>query len=269
MTETATRAAAETGGTEVTRFNALKHGILSRYTLLPWEDPVEYQLLIAALAAEHAPEGPTEEHLVEELAGILWRKRRLRMAEVASYRNGLHDRFSYLRDTAKAAIAHLRTTEAPESVERAVQATDADTRAELAGLDEDEAMTRQALDLLSSKRKDAYEAGLGTLRGDSRSWWQDYLDIDPDELEEGDEPPEPTATVLKRFLEDQVLTVYKKRREQLRLRPLIREQAFAESLMPFKLEKLSRYEVFLDRKLERMLAMLMRLKELRAARAEP
>jgi hypothetical protein len=37
-------------------------------------------------------------------------------------------------------------------------------------------------------------------------------------------------------------------------RPLIREQAFGESLDPDKLERLGRYEVHLDRKLERMLA---------------
>ena len=37
-------------------------------------------------------------------------------------------------------------------------------------------------------------------------------------------------------------------------RPLIREQAFGEALDPDKLERLGRYEVHLDRKLERMLA---------------
>jgi len=47
-------------------------------------------------------------------------------------------------------------------------------------------------------------------------------------------------------------------------RPLIREQAFGEALDPDKLERLGRYEVHLDRKLERMLAMLLRLKDLRA-----
>ena len=46
-------------------------------------------------------------------------------------------------------------------------------------------------------------------------------------------------------------------------RPLICEQAFDEALDPGKLEKLGRYEVHLDRKLERMLSMLLRLKELR------
>jgi molybdopterin-containing oxidoreductase family iron-sulfur binding subunit len=41
------------------------------------------------------------------------------------------------------------------------------------------------------------------------------------------------------------------------------EQAFGEALDPDKLERLGRYEVHLDRKLERMLAMLLRLKDLR------
>ena len=58
-------------GTELSRFNALRHGILSRYTVLPWEDGAEYAAIVAALTAEHNPQGPTEEHLVEELAGII------------------------------------------------------------------------------------------------------------------------------------------------------------------------------------------------------
>jgi hypothetical protein len=45
------------------------------------EDAGEYRTLVVALTVEHAPQRPTEEHLVEELAGILWRKRRLRLAE--------------------------------------------------------------------------------------------------------------------------------------------------------------------------------------------
>src|SRR5208337_2598393 len=77
---------ADTFGTEISRFNALRHGVLSGYTVLPWENAAEYHALVAALVAEHAPQGPTEEHLVEEVAGILWRKRRLRLAEAAADR---------------------------------------------------------------------------------------------------------------------------------------------------------------------------------------
>jgi hypothetical protein len=50
--------------------------------------------VVEALVAEHAPQGPTEEHLVEELAGILWRKRRLRLAEGAAHRRGLEEALS-------------------------------------------------------------------------------------------------------------------------------------------------------------------------------
>ena len=61
----------QTGGNyQITRFNALQHGVLSHYTVLPWEDGEAYRSLIDALATEHNPNGPTEEHLVEELAGI-------------------------------------------------------------------------------------------------------------------------------------------------------------------------------------------------------
>src|ERR1700757_5023288 len=102
MTEPKPMPPGETGGTEVTRFNALRHGVLSRYTVLPWESADEYAILVAALVAEHTPKGPTEEHLVEELAGVLWRKRRLRLAEAAAHRRVLGDTFDSYRNTAKA-----------------------------------------------------------------------------------------------------------------------------------------------------------------------
>ena len=118
---------AETGGTDITRFNALRHGVLSRYTVLPWEDADEYQALVAALVAEHAPQGPTEEHLVEEMAGILWRKRRLRLAEAATHRRGLDGTLASYRETVKVALVHLDTTDQSERVVDAIRATAADT----------------------------------------------------------------------------------------------------------------------------------------------
>ena len=65
-----------------------------------------------------------------------------------------------------------------------------------------------------------------------------------------------------------MLPWYETRRMELANRPLIREQAFGEALDPYKLERLGRYEVHLDRKLERMLAMLLRLKDLRQQTVE-
>jgi len=101
---------AETGGTDITRFNALRHGVLSRYTVLPWENADEYRSVVEGLVAEHGPHGPTEEHLVEEIAGILWRKRRLRLAEAAAHRRGLDRTLASYRETVKVALVHLDTT---------------------------------------------------------------------------------------------------------------------------------------------------------------
>ena len=70
MTKTTQTLPAEIGGTDITRFNALRHGVLSRYTVLPWERAEEYCAVIETLVDEHGPQGPTEEHLVEEIAGI-------------------------------------------------------------------------------------------------------------------------------------------------------------------------------------------------------
>lgn len=71
----------DSAGTVITRLNALKHDILSGYTVLPWKDADEYHALVAAIAAESCPQGSAEEHLVEELAGILW-------AQAAAARRG-------------------------------------------------------------------------------------------------------------------------------------------------------------------------------------
>jgi len=68
---------------------------------------------------------------------------------------------------------------------------------------------------------------------------------------------------LRRFLETDVAEWYRRERLQLVNRPAVRDQAFGEALVPEKMERLSRYEVRLDRKLERTLSMLFRLKQLR------
>src|SRR6185312_3872786 len=138
-------------GTSITRFNALRHGILSKYALLPWEDPEEYASLLAAFVEEHAPQGPTEEHLVEELAGILWRKRRLRLAEAAAQRRSLQSRFEPYQETVKIALVHLDVEGEVDRVSDAIQATNAKTKNDPADLDSDEKMTRRAFELLSSK----------------------------------------------------------------------------------------------------------------------
>jgi len=187
MTEPKPAMPGDSSSTAISRFNALRHGVLSRYTVLPWENGEEYQTLVAALVAEHAPQGPTEEYLVEELAGILWRKRRLRLAKAAAHRRGLDSTFAIYRETAKVALAHLGTTGRSERVIEAIRATDTDTEEDIREMEEVEAMCRRALDLLGSLRNDRYEAALAALHEETRAWWADMLARHPDK--QGKEPP--------------------------------------------------------------------------------
>jgi hypothetical protein len=263
MTEIKPILPAESSSTEMTRFNALRHGVLSRYTVLPWEDAEEYRALVAALVAEHAPDGPTEEHLVEELAGILWRKRRLRLAEAAAHRRGLESALAPWSNTVEAALVHLGAFARWEGVADAIRATQAETVKDIADIEENEAMTRHALDQLGSGRSDAYEAALAALRDDTRQWWEDLVTGDTEVLDEDKKRYPGDTAGLRDFLEGEILPRLARRGKELSYRPLIREQALGEALDLGKLEQLGRYEVHLDRKLERMLAMLLRLKELR------
>jgi len=251
------------GKTEIVKFNATRHGVLARHAVLPWEDSEEYDAVLAAFREEHAPQGPTEGHLVEELAGIVWRKRRLRLAEAAAHRKGLYKTMDEYSKTARVALAHLHKGGGTEGVEDAIRDTPAGAIEAMRDLKADEAMTRRALGLLDSRRNDRYEAALAALREDTRDWWADRLTYEADDLDEGEAPYSPDPDHLRRFIETLVLPWYDRRRTELANRPLIRDQAFGESLDADKLEVLARYEVHLDRKLERMLTMLVRLKDLR------
>ncbi len=130
-------------------------------------------------------------------------------------------------------------------------------------------MTRCALEILEVRGNDAYEAAQAALREDTRDWWADTLKLEADELEEDEGPVTGDLDGLRYFIEGKVLPWFEDRRRKIAQRPLLREHAFGESLDPDKLERLGRYEVHLDRKLERMLSMLLRLKEVRRHSDDP
>jgi hypothetical protein len=263
--DVATLAQPRTGNYEFARFNALQHGVLSRHTVLPWEDGEQYRMLLDALVAEHKPQGPTEEHLVEELAGIIWRKRRLRLGENAVHHRALKRSTDPFRETAKAAVVHLSGDVKDHCTSEAIIANEEQTAEDLADLESDQAMTEKALRLLDNPSASAYSRALADLGEGTREWWEEQLGWGSEDYDEDQTPYRADAENLKRFLESEILPWYEKRRQELDYRPLIRAQALGEAVDPDRLERLARYEVHLDRKLERMLAMLFKLQELRRA----
>ena len=70
-------------GKAKSKFNALKHGILSTAAVLETESAEEYSQVVSELVEVFAPTGKLEEALVEKIATTLWRYRRLLRAEAA------------------------------------------------------------------------------------------------------------------------------------------------------------------------------------------
>src|ERR1700722_12281748 len=92
-----------------------------------------------------------------------------------------------------------------------------------------------------------------------RSYWLECLEDPPADVLKYP----PAAEALEAWLHRHSTDWYDRPIAELEHRDAIREQAFGSAYATQRLEVTARYEVHLDRKLERTLAMLFRLRELR------
>jgi hypothetical protein len=246
-------------GYEAVRFNALKHGILSRYTVLSHEDHADYESLVNSLMDEHRPVGATEQHLVEEMASVIWRKRRVLQAEGATINRGLKVSARNAHTVVPAAAPFefglsgedidLRDVmdQRPEDVLQHQQATRHDLQA-----------LEKAATVLRKGAAQAYDKALRLLHPDHRESWQGEVDGGKCSAD---------ASGLNTYLGEQLMPLCVQMDKEARHHEAIVNQAVGEGLNLHKLETVSRYETHLDRKFERTLAMLIKLKSLRNTRA--
>jgi len=245
-----------TGGYAPVRYNAMKHGVLAKLTVLPHEDAVEFDELLEALTMEHNPSGPTEMHLIEELASTMWRQRRVLLAEGAAINRGLR---SVVTDTysqpAKAAMPFVPgMPDKPSDMQDLMAATPEQISQSQKEARHDREHTGKAAAILRKGGPTAYDKALKALIPDSRDWWQEYV-------EEGEY--QATAEGLVTFINEHLLPICISMEKEALHHQAIKAQTLGEGLKADRLDKLSRYETHLDRKFERTLAMLVRLKELR------
>jgi len=73
-------------GKQRCKSNAIQHGIFSKVVVLKSEPQADFDALLGGLRKDLQPVGTLEEILVEKLAALLWRSRRLYMAEAAEIR---------------------------------------------------------------------------------------------------------------------------------------------------------------------------------------
>lgn len=245
----------ETDRYAAVRMNALRHGILTAHAVLAHEDRAEFDSLHLALVQEHHPSGTTEAHLVEQLATIMWRQRRVLMAEGAAINRSLKRNVSEAASVARAAAPFegpIAMT--PPEVRDVVTMSKEDVMRNQQDAQADLEATRSAMRHLWRSGPRAYRRALAALSEDSRISWLDVV-------AEGN--AEPTSEALRAYVHDTLLPVCTELDRHARLHDSIKQQTLGEGLASEQLENVGRYETHLDRKLERTLAMLIKLKELR------
>jgi len=248
---------ARSGNYEPVRFNAMKHGILSKLAVLAHEDHAEFDDLLAALIDEHRPAGITERHLIEELATIIWRKRRVLLAEGAKINEGLKSAVNSPRQVMASAAPFARGL-ADENTRLSdlfdltpIEVAEGQRDAEI-----DLAAGQKAAAILRKGGTNAYEKARRALIPESRDWWDEHV---------ADEEYPATAEGLAEFIHVSLEPICYRMVQEARFTPAIKAQTLGEGLRAHQLEKLNRYETHLDRKFERTLAMLLKLKDLRGA----
>lgn len=247
--------AEKVGNYEPVRFNAMKHGILSRLVVLPHEDHAEYGELVAALVEEHRPAGMTERHLIEELAAIIWRKRRVLLAEGAKINEGLKSAVNSPKMVMPSAAPFQRGLSGENADLRDLMGATPDEIAERQRDAElDLAATHKAASILLRGGANAYAKARRALIQESRDWWDEHV---------AEEEYAATAEGLEQFIRETLEPICIRMAQEARFNSAIKAQTMGEGLQAHRLEKLNRYETHLDRKFERTLAMLLKLKELR------
>jgi hypothetical protein len=259
--------AAKVIGYDASKYNALKHGVLSKYTVMHWENREDYDALLSSLIDEYKPTNATEEHLVEELAGIIWRKMRLRYAEMASLQSSLSrniggDFFS-IKESLKEALLTSSEDTKFLNIKKAVLVSEQETINELTKTN-----NKLKCCLLSEQiiaESDSYNDALLALDEEDQSdWINNWLGEDEEDQEQSSDEYYTTSTAdLLLYIED-LKKRYGSRIYELENRSKIKHQTLGKTFFYDKeLSKYMRYESHLDKKFEKTLAMLIKLQDLR------
>lgn len=235
---------------DTSKYNAVKHGVLSKEAVLDWESQDDYNSLLVAFEEEYLPQGITEAYLVTELAQIIWRKRRLRMAEKAMVKFNL--KMCGDNTINRAIYGHSIIRKVGGRVEDAFRGTEQEAQEEIKELQKAFTHYKKILD------KDyTYEEYLHHIDDDLKSNWHEWLDDKTSYYNKDVES-------FKRFIQKVYLDFYQEQLNPLLVRDAIKYEAICEAVEPTKkYDNLSRYESHLDRKFEKTLGMIVKLQELR------
>ena len=75
--------------------NAVKHGLLAKQTLIPGENPADFEALLSSYEDTFQPANPVEDALVRQIADAEWRLRRVSRLEAAFLNSEVQERRRY------------------------------------------------------------------------------------------------------------------------------------------------------------------------------
>ena len=236
---------------QVRRLNAVKHGILSKEAVLPHESKEEFEDLLVQYEADFAPANATENTLVEELASIVWRKKRLLKAENAKINNGLANALNLSQRLLNSSVPlslHIEDEriEAREFLKLSAEELE-EKRKEM----ESEEQKRQlAAEILSQGGRNCTKRASECLGDFLFNLWY------------SDEYAQHDRYGLPVFLSGKAKTAVEQTLAVINHVSEIKEQALGNAINQVNFDSFARYEAHLDRKYERTLAMLIKLKSL-------
>ena len=258
--------------------NALKHGIFSKVAVLTSESRADYQDLLGGLQDYWQPEGKMEELLVDKLAVLFWRYKRVTQAETAEIDN---------------------VAEFLEQKLRTWQLKNVDTSEDLAAFSKgmlyhtsNSSIIERVVELLEGLRHRIKDRGLdldqdkdllikiygSPVDGEIRSeFFFRYavlaLELPKDSKTNGDWVPRPedSSRFALRAVDKEIkrLTQSQESCEEDEEKKL--EYAAKAAVLPPEgtMERLMRYEASLERSIDRTLTQLERLQRMRAGQAIP
>lgn len=251
----------ELKGYELSKHNAIKHGVFSKNTVMEWESKEDYDSLVDCLVKEYQPKHITERYLVEELASVMWRKHRLKQAENAQLQSKLNDAVNYgysqsscVKDALLLESCHVFDNEAKDSLTASTEKTHQD----ILNVKKYKNSCIQVIKILS--KTNSYEDGFKELPNHIQNEWEHEWKYSKGDISDS------TAEGLSSWLEEKNER-YDECIYHLENKDKIKAQVIGNAFMPNKeTEQFIRCENHLDRKFEKTLSMLVKLQELRSTK---
>ena len=242
-------------------------GILSDSVVLSWEDGTKYKQLLECFMNEYRPQGITEVSLVEELAGIIWKKRRLKLAEKVSYQERLADMDDPVFDK------RMKRAVYPNEFDRKIGMSEILLKDEKERAVEIEVCQTEIKDLNAILEElpkcKTYEEARNLLEEKAYEACDKYRDFEAEYCDDDDEEMMEYINgheVVAEFIKDKILPFLEEQITVLQAYPVITEYATSENYTPnHTLEQITKHETSLDKKFQTTLTTLIKLQRGRRA----